>query len=60
MALAHLRHANGARAEAANEVRATAANPRVAETWDPWLWYSRGLYWRVGGYLQSLRTQVQQ
>jgi tetratricopeptide (TPR) repeat protein len=59
LALAHLRHAHGARTEAANEVRGIALNQRVGETVDPWYWYLRGLYCRADGYMRSLQAQVQ-
>ena len=59
LALAHLRHAAGARAAAAEAVRATAVDRGVGETVDPWLWYTRGLFWRAAGYMLALRAQVQ-
>jgi tetratricopeptide (TPR) repeat protein len=59
LALAHLRHAAGARTAAADAVRATALERGVAETADPWLLYIHGLYWRTGGYLQTLLKQVE-
>lgn len=59
LALAHLRHAAGARRAAADAVRATALDRGVAETVDPWSWYIHGLYWRTGGYLRTLLTQVE-
>jgi hypothetical protein len=59
LALAHLRHAAGARAAAAEAVRATAVDRGVGETVDPWFWYTRGLFWRAAGYMRALRAQVQ-
>lgn len=59
LALAHLRHLNGQRAEATATVRATAADRGAADDTDPWFWYTRGLLWRAPEYLQGLRTTVQ-
>ena len=58
LALAHLRHAAGARAAAAEAATAAALDRRGGETVDPWFWYSRGLTWRAGRLLSSLREQV--
>jgi tetratricopeptide (TPR) repeat protein len=58
LALAHLRHAAGARAAAAEAVRAAAIDREVGETVDPWFWYARGLSWRAGRLLSTLREQV--
>jgi tetratricopeptide (TPR) repeat protein len=58
LALAHLRHAAGARAAAAEAANAAALDRRVGETVDPWFWYSRGLSWRTGRLLSTLREQV--
>jgi hypothetical protein len=58
LALAHLRHAAGARVAAAEAAGATAADRRVGETVDPWYWYTRGLSWRAGRLLSTLREQV--
>jgi hypothetical protein len=59
VALAHVRYLNGARADAAAAVRATAADGTGAETADPWFWYTRGLLWRTAGYLLTLRALAQ-
>jgi tetratricopeptide (TPR) repeat protein len=59
LALAHLRHAAGARTAAADAVRATALERGVAETADPWFLYIHGLYWRTGAYLRTLLKQVE-
>ena len=59
LALAHLRHLNGQRAEATATVRATAEDRGAADDTDPWFWYTRGLLWRAPGYLQGLRATVQ-
>jgi len=58
MALAHVRHARGARAEAAQDVRSSAGARDVADTADPWFWYSRGTAWRGPGYLDELRKMI--
>jgi tetratricopeptide (TPR) repeat protein len=58
LALAHLRHAAGARAAAAEAARAAALDRGVGETVDPWFWYTRGLSWRTGALLSTLREQV--
>jgi len=60
VALAHVRHAIGARTEAAENVRVTAGATSTPNTEDPWFWYSRGLSWRTPGYLRALRAMVQQ
>ena len=59
LALAHLRHLNGQRAEATATVRATAEDRGAADDTDPWFWYTRGLLWRAPEYLQRLRTTVE-
>jgi tetratricopeptide (TPR) repeat protein len=59
LALAHLRHAAGARAAAAEAVRATATDRGVREIVDPWFWYTRGLFWRADALMRTLRAQVQ-
>jgi tetratricopeptide (TPR) repeat protein len=59
LALAHVRHAAGARTAAADAVRAAALERGVAGTDDPWLLYVHGLYWRTGAYLGTLLKQVQ-
>jgi len=59
VALAHLRHARGARAEAADDVRSSARARDVPDTADPWFWYSRGMAWRAVGYVEDLRRMIQ-
>ena len=58
MALAHVRHARGARAEAAQDVRSTTAARGVLDTADPWFWYSRGTAWRGPGYVDALKKMI--
>jgi tetratricopeptide (TPR) repeat protein len=58
LALAHLRHAAGARAAAAEAAGAFALDPGIRETVDPWFSYTRGLSWRTGHILSTLREQV--
>ena len=58
LALAHLRHAAGVRAAAAEAARAAALDRGVGETVDPWFWYTRGLSWRTGHLLSTLREHV--
>jgi tetratricopeptide (TPR) repeat protein len=58
MALAHVRHARGARAEAAQDVRSSTGARDVADTADPWFWYSRGTAWRGAGYVAELRKMI--
>lgn len=58
MALAHVRHARGARAEAAQSVRLSAEAKDVPDTADPWFWYSRGTAWRGRGYVEELRKMI--
>jgi tetratricopeptide (TPR) repeat protein len=58
MALAHVRHARGARAEAAQDVRSMAGLRNAPDTADPWFWYSRGTAWRGRGYLDELRKII--
>jgi tetratricopeptide (TPR) repeat protein len=58
LALAHLRHAAGVRAAAAEAARAAALDRGAGETVDPWFWYIRGLSWRTGHLLSTLREQV--
>lgn len=60
IALAHLRHARGARSEAAADVTALARDRTLADTSEPWFWYPRGLGWRAGAYAEELRTIVRQ
>jgi tetratricopeptide (TPR) repeat protein len=58
MALAHVRHARGARAEAAQDVRSSAGAKDVPDTADPWFWYSRGTAWRGPGYVDELKKMI--
>jgi tetratricopeptide (TPR) repeat protein len=58
MALAHLHHARGARAEAAEEVRSTSRPDGVGDTSDPWFLYSRGTALRGRRYLDELRSMI--
>jgi tetratricopeptide (TPR) repeat protein len=58
MALAHLHHARGARADAAEEVRSTARPDGASDTSDPWFLYSRGTAERGRGYLDQLRRMI--
>jgi tetratricopeptide (TPR) repeat protein len=58
VALAHVRHARGARAEAAEDVRSSARVRDVPDTADPWFWYSRGTAWRGVGYVEELRRMI--
>ncbi len=53
MALAHIRHARGARAEAAEDVGSTTRAKGVSDTADPWFWYERGASWRGSRYLDA-------
>jgi tetratricopeptide (TPR) repeat protein len=58
MALAHVRHARGARAEAAQDVRSSTGVKNAPDTADPWFWYSRGIAWRGPGYVDELRKMI--
>jgi tetratricopeptide (TPR) repeat protein len=58
MALAHLRHARGARSEAAQDIRSTAGARDVPDLSDPWFWYARGTAWRGRGYNEQLRLMI--
>jgi hypothetical protein len=58
IALAHVRHAQGARAQAAHDVRVTTGTKGVPDTADPWFWYSRGTAWRGQVYLDDLRRMI--
>ena len=58
MALAHVRHARGARAEAAQDVRSSAGVKNAPDTADPWFWYSRGTAWRGPGYVDDLKKMI--
>jgi tetratricopeptide (TPR) repeat protein len=59
VALAHLRHLNGPRADAAATVRATTEDRTAGDDTDPWFWYTQGLLWRVPEYVHRLRAAVQ-
>jgi hypothetical protein len=56
IARSHLAHLTGARAEAA--AFALDATSNAAKQNDPWWVYTRGLAWRVGGYLDRQREMV--
>jgi tetratricopeptide (TPR) repeat protein len=58
MALAHARHTRGARSDAAQAIRSTAGAGGVADTADPWFWYSRGTAWRGRGYVADLQKMI--
>ena len=58
IALAHVRHARGARSEAARDIRSSAGASDVPDTSDPWFWYGRGTAWRAPGYLEQLRMMI--
>lgn len=60
IALAHARHLRGARTEAADNVRATAADRDVDDAADPWLWYGLGFAWHTQGDVAALRALVRQ
>ena len=60
IALAHVRHARGARSEAAADVAALARDRTLPDTSEPWFWYARGAAWRAGGYAEELRSIVRQ
>ena len=60
VALAHVRHTMGARAEAAHDVSVTTLDKSVPDTGDPWFWYPRGFLWRVNGYLDDCRAMARQ
>ena len=59
LALAHVRHAQGARAQSAQDVRVTTGAKGVPDTADPWFWYSRGTAWRGPVYLDDLRKMIE-
>ena len=59
IALAHVRHAQGARTQAAQDVRVTTGERGVADTADPWFWYARGTAWRGPVYLDDLRKMIE-
>jgi len=58
LALAHIRHARGARADAAEDVRATAQASGVGDISDPWFLYSRGTASRGRTYLDEARRMI--
>jgi hypothetical protein len=58
LALAHVRHARGARAEAAEDVRSTAQASGVGDISDPWFLYSRGTASRGPSYLAEARRMI--
>lgn len=58
IALAHLRHAGGARREAAADVAVLARDRTLPDMSEPWFWYARGAAWRASGYLEELRTII--
>ena len=58
LALAHVRHAQGARAQAAQDVRVTTGARGVPDTADPWFWYARGTDWRGLVYFDDLRKMI--
>jgi tetratricopeptide (TPR) repeat protein len=60
MALAHVRHAQGARAQSAQDIRVTTGAKGVPDTVDPWFWYSRGTAWRGPVYLDDLQKMMAQ
>jgi tetratricopeptide (TPR) repeat protein len=58
LALAHVRHARGARADAAEDVRSTAQATGVGDISDPWFLYSRGTAARGPSYLAEARRMI--
>ena len=58
LGLAQVRHKRGARAEAAESVRATTQGKTVTDTSEPWFWYSRGLSRHTSRYLDELLAMV--
>jgi tetratricopeptide (TPR) repeat protein len=58
IALAHVRHARGARAEAADNVRDTTRDRTAPDTSEPWFWYSRGMAWRASQYFDAVREMA--
>ena len=60
IALAHARHAQGARTEAAEIVRTSAADQTATDDSDPWFWYSVGYASRIDGDLAELRRMIRQ
>jgi tetratricopeptide (TPR) repeat protein len=57
LALAHLRHAQGRRAEALERTRTLTATKDDVGT-DPWLWYRLGTAWRTAAYLDAMQAFV--
>jgi tetratricopeptide (TPR) repeat protein len=58
MALAHVRHAQGARVQSAQDVRVTTGARGVHDSADPWFWYARGTAWRGPVYLDDLLKMI--
>jgi tetratricopeptide (TPR) repeat protein len=58
IALAHARYGQGARTEAAEIMRASAANQTASEDADPWFWYTVGYASRIDGDLADLRRMI--
>jgi hypothetical protein len=58
IALAHARHVEGARTEATEIVRASAANQTATDDSDPWFWYTVGYASRIDGDLADLRRMI--
>ena len=57
LAAAYLAHAEGNRAESAQEVVRAMSEPLTNA--DPWWWYVRGRWWRFERDLKGMRAQVQ-
>lgn len=60
IALAHLRHALGARVKAADGIALTAQNRVTDDTADPWFWYARGMFWHAVTYFDELLALARQ
>ncbi len=58
LALAHRLHAGGQRADAGALVRDVATLRDASGSADPWLWYLRGMSWRVPACLAELRQMI--
>ena len=59
IAIAHLRHADSHRPDAAARIQSTMTDVEPLDAAaDPWYWYTRGTAWRAAGYLEALRDQV--
>jgi len=58
IALAHARHVQGARTEAAEILRASVANQTAPDDADPWFWYAVGYASRIDGDLADLRRMI--